>query len=80
MSINHRVNRLLLASQIVKLLTGLEDDGIINGNIDTPAVKIIPASAKLLAINAAADLPLVLALIEKIKPRKASAGASIVIG
>lgn len=40
------------ASHIVKLLTGSVAEGITNGNIENPAVKITPAIDKLLPIKA----------------------------
>ena len=39
------VSRLEVASQAVRLESGLVLDGMTNGNIDTPAVRITPASA-----------------------------------
>ena len=40
------------ASHIVKLLIGSVLDGMMNGNIENPAVKIMPAIATLLNIKA----------------------------
>lgn len=41
-----------VASHTVRLLAGLELDGMMNGNIDKPAVRITPAMASPLATNA----------------------------
>src|SRR5476649_1009448 len=44
---------LATASHAVRLLDGASDDGITKGNIDAPAVRMMPATVRPLARNAA---------------------------
>ena len=68
------------ASHMVKLLTGSVLEGIINGNIEKPAVKIIPAIAMLLNKNALRSFLNLAFNRDKAIPAKPAVGANIIHG
>ena len=68
------------ASHMVKLLTGFVLEGMMNGNIEKPAVKIMPAMAMLLNVNAVRSFLKRALNSAKAMPVKPAIGANIIHG
>src|SRR5471032_371634 len=67
---------LATASHAVRLLDGASDDGITNGNIDAPAVRMIPATVRPLARNAGSVQRRALQTITSSAPAKSAMGSA----
>ena len=69
-----------VASHIVKLLIGSVLEGMIKGNIENPAVRMMPAIAMLLNINAAGSFLNRALIRDSAMPAKPAIGANIIHG
>ena len=80
MNIRFNVRWLEVASKAVRLLLGTVLDGIMNGNIDNVAVRMTPAKAALLNINAIPGRLAREMINVSIPPAMARIGANIIHG
>ena len=74
------VRQLDTESQAVRLLFGTDDDGMTNGNIEKPTVRITPTTATALASKARLDRRRLAKTMTPKAPVKAPTGAASVHG
>ncbi len=74
------VNRLDAESQSVRLLRGSSDDGMTNGNIAQPAVRMIPVTCSPVAMNVGTPLRRPAVMHASRPATMATSGASKVSG